>query len=51
MKINNIFVFGDAQLIIKNIKNIYQTKNPILRAYMNEVQDVIDNLFFGFNIT
>ena len=51
MKIHSICVFGDVELIIKQIKNIYQTNHPILRAYRNEVWDMIENLFLAFNIS
>lgn len=43
MGINSIFVFGDSELIIKQIKNHYQTKHPRLRAYRNEVWDLVEN--------
>jgi ribonuclease HI len=43
-------VFGDAELIIQQVKNIYQAKHPRLRSYRNEVWDLIDNFFSAFNI-
>lgn len=37
MKIDSINVSRDVEMIIKQIKNIYQTKHPRLREYKNEV--------------
>jgi ribonuclease HI len=51
MGIEEISVFGDAELIVHQIKNIYQAKHPRLRAYRNEVWDLIDNFFLAFNIS
>jgi ribonuclease HI len=33
MGIEEISVFGDAKLIVHQIKNIYQAKHPRLRTY------------------
>jgi hypothetical protein len=44
-------VFGDAELVVKQIKNIYQAKHPRLRSYRNEVWDLIDNVFLALNIS
>jgi len=35
--IEEISVFGDAELIVHQIINIYQAKHPRLRSYINEV--------------
>jgi ribonuclease HI len=51
MGIDKIYVFGDSELIIHQIKNIYQTKQQRLKQYRNEVWDFVDNLFLAFNIT
>ena len=51
LKIENILVFGDSELVRKQIKEIYQTKHPRLWTYRNEVWDLIDNFFLAFNIT
>jgi ribonuclease HI len=37
MGIQEISVFGDEKLIVNQIKNLYQAKNPRLRTYRNEV--------------
>ena len=50
MGVQSISVFGDSELIIKRINNHYQTKHPRLRAYRNEVWDLVENFFDAFNI-
>jgi hypothetical protein len=50
MGIKEIIVFGDAELIIQQIKNVYQAKHPWLRSYKNETWDLIDSFFLAFNI-
>jgi ribonuclease HI len=35
MGIEELSVFGDVELIVHQIKNIYQTKHPRLRSYRN----------------
>jgi ribonuclease HI len=51
MGIDKLSVFGDSELIIHQIKNIYQTKQQRLKKYRNEVWDYVDNFFLAFNIT
>jgi hypothetical protein len=51
MGIEEISVFGDVYLIVHQVRNIYQDKNPRLRSYRNEVWDFIDNFFLAFNIS
>jgi ribonuclease HI len=51
MGIREIVVFGDAKLIIQQVKNIYQAKHPHLKNYRNEVWDLIDSFFLAFNIS
>jgi ribonuclease HI len=51
MGIEEIAVFGDAELIVQQIINAYQAKHPQLRSYKNEVWDLIDNFFSAFNIS
>jgi ribonuclease HI len=50
LKIVNLIVYGDVELIIKQIKQIYQDKHPRMRAYRNLVWDLIENFFLTFNI-
>jgi hypothetical protein len=51
MGIKEIVIFGDAELIIQQVKNAYHANNPRLRNYSNEVWDLIDNFFLDFNIS
>jgi ribonuclease HI len=51
MGIEELSIFGDAELIVHQIKNIYKTKHPRLRSYRNEVWDLLDNFFSAFNIS
>jgi ribonuclease HI len=37
MKIEELSVFGDAELIVHQVRKNYQVKNPRLKAYRNEV--------------
>ena len=50
MGIQCLKVFGDSELVVRQIKNECQTKHPRLRAYRNEVWDMIENFFSAFNI-
>jgi ribonuclease HI len=43
MGIEELSVFGNAELIVHQIKNLYQTKHPRLRSYINEVWDLVDS--------
>jgi len=51
MKIMKLAVLGDSELVVQQVKNIYQTKHPRMRAYRNLIWDLIDNFFQAFNIT
>jgi ribonuclease HI len=51
MGIDKISVFGDSELIIHQLKNIYQAKQQRLKQYINEVWDFVENFFLAFNIT
>jgi ribonuclease HI len=51
MGIEELAVFGDVELIVHQVKNIYQAKHPRLKTYRNEVWDLIDNFFLAFNIS
>jgi hypothetical protein len=37
VKIEELTFFGDVELIVHQVKNMYQAKHPRLRAYKNEV--------------
>ena len=51
LKVKNLIVFSDSELIVKQVRNLYQTKHPRLRSYRNKVWDTIEKSFLGFNIT
>jgi ribonuclease HI len=51
MKIEELAVFGDAELVFHQVINRYQAKHPRLRAYRNEVWDLFDSFFMYFNIS
>ena len=51
MGITQIEVFGYSNLIVQQIKSIYQTKNPRMRDYRNAEWDLIDHFFHAFNIS
>jgi hypothetical protein len=42
MEIREIAMFGDAELIVQQVKNVYQAKHPRLKNYRNEVWDLIE---------
>jgi ribonuclease HI len=50
MGIQEVVVFGDAELVVQQIRNAYQAKHPRLRSYRNEVWDLVDSFFSAFNI-
>jgi ribonuclease HI len=50
MKIKKLEVFGDAELIIKQVNRQYQAKHPRLRSYRNCVWDLIENFFSSVNV-
>jgi ribonuclease HI len=51
MGIKEIAIFGDAELIVHQVRNDYRANNPRLRNYRNEVWDLMDNFFLAFNIS
>jgi ribonuclease HI len=50
MKIEELSFFGDVEIILHQVRNIYQENHPRLRIYSNEVWDLIENFFLAFNI-
>jgi ribonuclease HI len=50
MGIDQLLVFGDSDLVIHQLKNIYQAKKQRLKKYTNEVCDFVENFFLAFNI-
>jgi ribonuclease HI len=51
MKFQNVTIFGDSELIIHQVKNKCQTRHPRMRAYKNQVWDLVDNFFLAINFT
>ena len=49
LKENNLKVFGDSKIIVKQIRNQIHCISPYLKAYQNEVWDLI-KCFNAFNI-
>ena len=44
-----IAVDGDSELVINQVKGIYQSKHPRMRAYMNLVLDLLEE-FSEYNL-
>jgi ribonuclease HI len=51
ISIDRLAVFGDSELIVNQVKDIYQAKKQRLKQYINEVWDLVDNFFLAFNIS
>jgi ribonuclease HI len=51
MGFEEISIFGDDELIVHQVRNLYHAKHPRIRSYRNEVWDLIDNFFLAFNIS
>ena len=41
LKANRIDVYGDSKLVINQVNGSYHTKHPNMRAYRNEVLDML----------
>jgi ribonuclease HI len=46
MRIEELTMFGDAELIVQQVKFFYQAKHPRLRTYINELWDLVDSFFY-----
>jgi hypothetical protein len=51
MGIKKLLLFGDAELIVHQTKNLCQTKHPRLRSYRNEVWDLVEFFFSEYDIS
>jgi ribonuclease HI len=51
MNIEEITMFRYVELIVHQVRNMYQDKHPRLRDYKNEVWEMIDSFFLDFNIS
>ena len=49
LKVSNLKVFGDSEIIVKQIRNQIHCISPHLKAYQNEVWDLL-KCFNAFNI-
>jgi hypothetical protein len=50
LNINNLEVYGDADLIVKRINRQYLAKHPRLRTYRNCAWDLMENFFSSVNV-
>lgn len=41
LKAKRILVYGDSELVIKQVKGEYQAKHPLIRAYRNAILDIL----------
>ena len=37
LKVKNVYIYGDSELIINQVKGVYQAKHPRMRSYRNFV--------------
>ena len=37
LKVKNVYIYGDSELIINQVKGVYQAKYPRMRSYRNLV--------------
>ena len=49
--VDEITTFGDSELVVQQVKKVYQVKQPKHRNYVQEVWDMVEHNFFSFNIT
>ena len=49
LKVSNLKVFGDSEIIVKQIRNQIHCVSPHLKAYQNDVWDLL-KCFNAFNI-
>ena len=45
-----VSVYGDSELVIKQVKGEYEAKNPLMQAYYNVVLDIL-RLFLDYTLT
>ena len=45
LNIQQLVVFGDSELVVQQVKNVYHVKFVLLKVYRNEVWDLINKLF------
>jgi ribonuclease HI len=50
LKIEQLKVYGDTEIIVKQVKQQYQAQHPRLISYRNYAWDLMENFFSSFNI-
>ena len=50
LKVKNLKVYGDSEIIVKQVRNTSHCISPHLKAYRTEIWDLVTN-FDAFNIT
>ena len=50
LNIQQLTMFGDTELVVQQVKNVYQVKQHLLKVYRNEVWNSVDNFLLSFNI-
>jgi ribonuclease HI len=50
LNIRNLEVYGDAELIVKQVNRQYQAKHPRLRSYRNCAWDLMENFFSSVKV-
>jgi ribonuclease HI len=48
--VEQMVVFGDSELIIQQVRDLYKVKNVKLKKYRNEVWSLIEQYFPAFNL-
>ena len=43
LRIQQLSVNGDSELVVQQVKDKYQVKHDLLKVYRNEAWDMIDN--------
>lgn len=46
LKTKKIYVYGNLELVINQVKGVYQEKHPRMRSYGNLVLDLLENIVF-----
>jgi ribonuclease HI len=44
LKIKKVSIYGDLELVINQVKGIYQAKHPRMKAYRNVVLDLLHGI-------
>ena len=48
--IKQLVAYGDSELVIQQVKDLYKVKNPKLKNYRDEVRNIVDLYFSAFNL-